>query len=131
MRRRLTIRYRRELRALPETYAASLVADLSELARVIERLASRPLVVVGSGGSFSGAVFAATLHELHGRRIGKAVTPLQVATAADHPNAGLLCLSASGRNQDIRTAFTNAARLETAPLAALCLSKGSPLKALQ
>jgi hypothetical protein len=42
----------------------------------------------------------------------------------------LLCLTASGRNKDIRAAFEAAALAETKPTAALCLTKGSPIKAL-
>lgn len=105
--------------------------NIEPLARIIEALAGGPLAVVGSGGSFSGAIFCAMLHEFYSRQIAKAVTPLQVASSSERLEAGLLCLSASGRNKDIRAAFTAAARLETSPLAALCLATGSPLKALQ
>jgi hypothetical protein len=42
----------------------------------------------------------------------------------------LFCLTASGRNTDIRAAFEAAALAETKPTAALCLSKGSPIKEL-
>jgi hypothetical protein len=105
--------------------------DIAPLTRVVETLIAGPLAVVGSGGSFSGAVFGATLHELYSRQMAKAVTPLQVAASPERLSAGLLCLSASGRNKDIRAAFTAAAGRETSPLAALCLAMGSPLKALQ
>jgi len=124
-------RYRRELAALNKTYDACQDWDIDPLTRVVETLNAHPLAVVGSGGSFSGAVFGATLHELHTRQIAKAVTPLQVAVAPERAATGLLCLSASGRNKDIRAAFATAAGLETYPLAALCLATGSPLKALQ
>ena len=127
----MTSRYRRELEALPQTYQACLEWDIEPLARVVSTLAGGPLAVVGSGGSFSGAVFAATLHELHTRQIAKAVTPLQISSSPDRLSAGLLCLSASGRNKDIRAAFSTAATLEINPLIALCLAAGSPLKALQ
>jgi hypothetical protein len=43
---------------------------------------------------------------------------------------GLLCLTASGRNKDIRAAFEAAALAETKPTAALCLADGSPIKEL-
>jgi hypothetical protein len=42
----------------------------------------------------------------------------------------LLCLTASGRNKDIRAAFEASAIAETKPTAALCLAEGSPIKAL-
>jgi hypothetical protein len=127
----LTRRYHRELEALPQTYQACLDWDIAPLTRVVETLIAGPLVVVGSGGSFSGAVFGATLHELHSRQMAKAVTPLQVVGSPERLSAGLLCLSASGRNKDIRAAFTASAHRETYPLTALCLATGSPLKALQ
>lgn len=123
-------RYRRELEALPRTYQACLAWDVTPLTRVIDSLSAGPLAIVGSGGSFSGAVFCAALHEIYTAQLAKAVTPLQVATAPEPVAAGLLCLSASGRNKDIQSAFAKAAAQETRPLAALCLAKDSPLKAL-
>jgi hypothetical protein len=83
--RALTSRYRRELQALPRTYQTCLAWDIMALTRVIETLANGPLAIVGSGGSFSGAVFGATLHELHTRQFAKAVTPLQVVSAPALP----------------------------------------------
>jgi hypothetical protein len=76
-------------------------------------------------------VFCAALHELHTHQLAKAVTPLAVASVTERIAAGVFCLSASGRNRDIRAAFSAAAALETRPLAAICLTAGSPLKALQ
>ena len=105
--------------------------DIAPLTRVVEVLIAGPLAAVGSGGSFSGAVFSAMLHELHSRQMAKAITPLHVSASPERLSAGLLCLSASGRNKDIRAAFSAAAVRETYPLTALCLASGSPLKALQ
>jgi fructoselysine-6-P-deglycase FrlB-like protein len=127
----LTSHYRRELDALPRTYRACLDWNVDCLTRVLEEAGAGPLITVGSGGSFSAAVFCTALHELYTHQLAKAVTPLQVASATGRLDAGVLCLSASGRNRDICTAFSVAAALETRPLAAICLTEGSPLKALQ
>lgn len=124
-------RYSRELAALPKTYEVCLSWSVAPLARLIERFAGGPLTIVGSGGSFSGAVFAATLHEHYTRQLAKAVTPLHVTASDAQVAGGLLCLSASGRNRDIRAAFVTAAQAEIDPLGAFILSIGTPLKALQ
>ena len=84
----MTSRYRRELDALPRTYRACLDWDIAPLARVVDELSAGSLVTVGSGGSFSAAVFCAALHELHTHQLAKAVTPLAVASVTERLTAG-------------------------------------------
>jgi fructoselysine-6-P-deglycase FrlB-like protein len=123
-------RYERELAALPATYERACAWHVEPLARLIAALSTQSLRVVGSGGSYSLAAFCARLHTLHTRQSAFAVTPLEVAHVPYLHGAGLLCLTASGRNKDIRAAFELAALAETKPTAALCLAKDSPIKAL-
>ena len=85
------------------------------------------MVMVGSGGSFSTATFAADLHESATGQLARAVTPLDVVSKADR-DAGLACFSANGRNPDILTAFRVAATREMEPLSALVLAEHSPLE---
>ena len=56
-------RYLRELSGLNGAYRAGLEMDVGPLCATIERWAARPMLMVGSGGSFSTATFAADLHE--------------------------------------------------------------------
>jgi fructoselysine-6-P-deglycase FrlB-like protein len=123
-------RYQRELAALPATYRKAIDWDVEALVRLLSTLATHGLRVVGSGGSYSLAAFCARLHSHFTRQAAFAATPLEVVQTPYLHAMGLLCLTASGRNKDIRAAFEAAALAETKPTAAFCLAEGSPIKAL-
>ncbi len=123
-------RYQRELLALAATYQSSSAWDVEALARLLATLAPQGLRVVGSGGSYSLATFCARLHSHFTGQGAFAATPLEVVQTPHLHGMGLLCLTASGRNKDIRAAFEAAALAETKPTAALCLADGSPIKEL-
>ncbi len=123
-------RYARELAALPATYREACAWDMAGLGRLIGTLATQPLRAVGSGGSYSLAAFCARLHMQVTSQPAFAVTPLDVVQMPYLQGTGLLCLTASGRNKDIRAAFEAAALAESKPTAALCLAEGSPIRAL-
>ncbi|MGH7072583.1 MAG: hypothetical protein ACREFD_00055 [Stellaceae bacterium] len=123
-------RYQRELAALPATYRKAIDWDVEALVRLLSTLATHGLRVVGSGGSYSLAAFCARLHSHFTRQAAFAATPLDVVQTPYLHGMGLLCLTASGRNKDIRAAFEAAALAETKPTAAFCLAEGSPIKAL-
>ena len=120
-------RYRRELSGLDEVYRRALEMDVAPLCAAVERWATRPMLMVGSGGSFSSATFAADLHKSATGKLARAATPLEVISMTDC-DAGLACFTASGRNHDIVAAFRVAATRETEPLCALVLAEGSPLE---
>ena len=121
--------YRRELAGLDGVYRAARGMDVAPLCAVVERWADRPMVMVGSGGSFSTATFAADLHESATGQLARATTPLEVISKASR-DAGLVCFSASGRNQDIIAAFRIAGTREMEPLSALVLAEHPPLEKL-
>ena len=122
-------RYLRELSKLDGAYEAALKMDIAPLAACVERWVARPMLMVGSGGSFSVAAYAADLHERISGQLARAATPLDVMSKDGH-YGGLACFSASGRNHDIVTAFGSAANRETEPLSALVLATHSPLEQL-
>lgn len=119
-------RYADELSKLGGAFAVARQTDVSDLSRAVEAWSDRSMRMVGSGGSFSTASFAAYLHEQHTGHLARAVTPLE-AVSGTFPNAGVACFSASGRNRDIIAAFREASRREAMPLAALVLAEESPL----
>jgi fructoselysine-6-P-deglycase FrlB-like protein len=123
-------RYQRELAALSATYDEANAWNVEPLVRLLGTLATQGLRVVGSGGSYSLAAFCARLHTHTTGQPAFAVTPLDVVQTPFVHGMGLLCLTASGRNKDIRAAFEAAALAETKPTAALCLAEGSPIKVL-
>lgn len=122
--------YERELAALPATYREACAWDAESLVRLVATLATQGLRVVGSGGSYSLAAYCARLHTYTTRQAAFAVTPLDVVQTPYLHATGVLCLTASGRNKDIRAAFEAAALAETKPTGALCLTNDSPIKAL-
>jgi fructoselysine-6-P-deglycase FrlB-like protein len=98
--------YQKELSRLAETYEWACTTTIEELVRGIAASAAKPLVAVGSGGSLSAAVLTATLHQAHTATIGRACTPMEIATApAKADNASFLLFSGGGRNSDILAAF--------------------------
>lgn len=125
----MTARYRRELDNLERAYQAARRTDATVLAGALETAAVRPAVMIGSGGSFSVAVFAAYLHQLHTGRLASALSPLEYL---DIPlsDPAVMCFSASGRNKDIAAAFTEAANREARPLIGLVMRDRSPLHLL-
>lgn len=123
-------RYLRELEKLPKSYALARTWDVSELVRVLERAALKPLMVAGSGGSFSVASYCAGLHRCATGRLARAVTPLTLSSLGSGEDCGLLCVSASGGNVDILAGFEHGARLELRPAIAFALEQETPLHAL-
>lgn len=121
-------RYIDELQRLPATMQWAAEQDVSLLRRAVQLYGDRGLLAVGSGGSFTGAAFAADQHfRVHGRP-SQAITPLevfQVPTNAAANAAGLL-LSAEGKNHDILAAAKQL-RLRACPTIGLTLRLTSPL----
>lgn len=125
----MTARYLKELSDLDAAYEAALLLDVEPLRSALEMAAARSAVMLGSGGSFSVASFAAFLHQLNTGRLASASTPLDYMTVPLR-NAAVMCFTASGRNKDICAAFDEAARREAKPLIALVMRDRSPLHEL-
>lgn len=125
----MTDRYSSELKQLSVVYDAAVSADIDPIVRTVATWAERPMIMAGSGGSFSTASFAAFLHEQVTGRLARAATPLELSSGG-LPDAGVACFSANGRNHDIIAAFRNASRREVDPLSALVLADDSPLAQL-
>lgn len=111
--------YADELATLGDTFGYALAADIADLTQAIDELRSRPLIVIGSGGSVSACQVAARLHESAARLPARVMTPLEFMRLPLQQSAGVLLLSASGRNPDILTAASHAARAEYGSIAGL------------
>lgn len=125
----MTTGYAVELPKLNGAYEAALSIDVAPLAACVEGWAARPMLMVGSGASFSVAKYAAARHEGSTGQLARAATPLEVMSEDDQ-DCGLVCFSAGGRNEDIIRAFRLAANREAEPLSALVLAENSPLERL-
>jgi fructoselysine-6-P-deglycase FrlB-like protein len=122
----MTIRYRQELDSLQNAYAAARSVDIADLKSAIAAAAVRSAAMIGSGGSFSVASFAAYLHQIHTGRLAAAVTPLDYL-GLPLTRSAAMCFSASGRNKDIAAAFEEAANREARPLVGLVMRERTPM----
>ena len=109
-----------ELDAMPKAYGMARKFPIGGLVEFVKRAARTPLYAVGSGGSFSAAVFASLLHQGTGT-ISKAVTPMEFS---GHDMIGgdssVLIVTAMGNNADALAALKKAAHLGAKNIGILC-----------
>lgn len=117
---------RRTLAGLPEAFAAGLLASTGDARAALAGKACRSAVTVGSGASYSAAVYCARVLE----------ESLGVHTSARYPydyfsggasTDAVVLFSARGKNRDALAAADRALADRAAPLIALC---GDPTSAL-
>ena len=125
----MTARYANELARLDRVYEAAWAVDISDLRECIEQQFKLPLLTIGSGGSFSTASVAATLHQRYSGQLARAATPLEFLDTGEIDTA-VMCFSASGRNRDIEAAFKAAVVRERGPVSALVMRDDTPIHAL-
>lgn len=91
---------------------------------------SKPLFVIGSGGSLSACYFVSSIYQNLGN-LAKAITPLDLYYSRFAlRNSKLLFISSSGRNNDIIFAFKLAIKNHASDITTLCMRKGAPLTKL-
>ena len=117
--------YAGELKRLKQTVAFARSADVEPLVALLAELASRNLIFVGSGGSYTAATFASALHERHTGQLTKALTPLEASCRPDTTNTAAVLISARGSNPDIIRAFQTLRFKE--PIAAICATEHGAL----
>lgn len=122
--------YSSELTQLPQVYEWACEFDLGPITAAIAALASKPLMIVGSGGSLTGAHFASYLHQQFAQRLARVLTPLEVAHLPPLPDSGALVLTAGGRNPDVLGALRILAEREPRELVVLCAAERTPLSEL-
>jgi fructoselysine-6-P-deglycase FrlB-like protein len=94
------------LSLLPETYRWANAFAMDQWTSTFWELFQRPLVAVGSGGSFTLAHFVCELHEETTGYVAKAVTPLELVSSISRlKDCNVLFLTASGTNIEINQAF--------------------------
>ena len=78
--------------------------DISGLKRFLEEEAEKPLICIGSGGSFSTCKFISLMYSTR-KGLGTAVTPYSVYSISEEvlKNCKILLVSNSGHNKDITT----------------------------
>lgn len=120
--------YAEEISRLHETYAWALGAPLDALSVAVRDASSYPLVAVGSGGSYTSAQFAASVHRQYTSGAASAMTPLEaVSTPQTLRDSAVMLLTAGGKNPDAIGAYRRLAGREPRRLVVLCATTGSPL----
>lgn len=113
--------YQTELNALPSTYNWACSQPNDSLCKAIERLLARPLLAVGSGGSFSVCHYAAHLHSLLTGHPSIPTTPLQaVDQRTPIGDMGIIVPTAGGNNPDVVAAVQLLSEQEPHALLLLC-----------
>ncbi|HEY5592595.1 MAG TPA: HAD-IIB family hydrolase [Paludibacter sp.] len=96
----------------------------------IFRDTSKPLFIVGSGGSLSACHFVESIYQNLGN-IAKAITPLDLYYSRFAlKEAKILFISSSGRNNDILFAFKMAIQNHASEIITICMRKNAPLTKL-
>lgn len=120
--------YQSELDLLKLTYAWSQDHSVQPLASFLRATASRPLITIGSGGSFSSANFVASAHQRYAGQLAIPVTPLDATTTElDFRSIGAVLLSAGGKNPDVLGTLQHLVEREPLKLLVFCTSLGTPL----
>jgi hypothetical protein len=109
--------HRDEIERLRSSYEWALHADVSPLLRLVESLAGRTTIFVGSGGALAVARFAADLHQHRAAAIAQSKTPLELLDAAPLAGpCGVVLLSARVSHPDVWLAVETALMRNFSPV---------------
>lgn len=120
--------FNEELQKVNDTYNWALNIQIGKLDEINFLLCSKPLFVVGSGGSSSACSLLAMHHQEQGL-IASDITPLelQYSKKAINRDTNIVFISASGKNSDILLGFDTAIDLEPFSVISICLRENSLL----
>ena len=118
--------YAREVDEFEFTYSHALDTSIDTLTDFVGMATRTSLYGVGSGGSLTASVIAATMHEEAGF-MAKHVTPLEFINSRIARSSSVLVISAGGNNKDILSAFDKAVITEPANLGVLSVSANNRL----
>lgn len=119
--------YSKELDKFAETYRwAARQEGVDYLRLFLQRWGGDPVVVVGSGGSYSAAKAVALFREIAHRSPTYTATPLEFIASIEHLAPRALLLSAEGKNKDVLAAARAAASADLTT-AAVTLTAENPL----
>lgn len=119
--------YKTELTAVPQTLDWAATADIAAVTQVVRAIASRPLIVIGSGGSVTACHLLAKLHAEHARQPVRVTTPYEFSLQPPDGTSSVLLLSAGGANRDILRAAEKASTESYESVCAIVAKGASPL----
>lgn len=119
--------FKKEIEESFATIEWALKQDVDYLNKRIFQDTTRPLLIIGSGGSLSACHFAASIYQNLGN-VAKAITPLDLYYSRFAlKDAKLLFISSSGRNNDILFSFKMAIDNHANEITTICMRKDAPL----
>lgn len=122
--------FKNEIEESFATIKWALEQDTDPVYNRIFRDTSKPLYIVGSGGSLSACHFIASIYQNIGN-IAKAITPLDLYYSRFAlKEAKVLFISSSGKNNDILFAFKMAIQNYASEITTICMCKDAPLTKL-
>lgn len=122
--------FKKEIEESFATIKWALSQDTVSIYEHIFRDTTKPLFVVGSGGSLSACHFVASIYQNFGN-LAKAITPLDLFYSRYAlKDAKVLFISSSGRNNDILFAFKMAIQNHASDITTICMRMESPLTKL-
>ena len=122
--------FKKEIEESFATIKWAMEQDIDSVFSRLFRDISKPLFIVGSGGSLSACHFIASIYQNLGI-IAKAITPLDLYYSRFAlKEAKVLFISSSGRNNDILFAFKIAVQNHASEITTLCMRKDAPLTKL-
>lgn len=123
--------YADEMQQLRLTYDWAMSANVDSLTQAIRASGIRPMVAVGSGGSFTAADFACSLHQSYANILARPFTPMEFASSpVCLTDTSLMIVSAGGTNSDILATFRGAMLREPRQCIVVSLRNDSPLTRL-
>lgn len=122
--------FKKEIEESFATIKWALEQNIDSLYMRIFRDTSKPLFIVGSGGSLSACHFVASIYQNLGN-VAKAITPLDLYYSRFAlKEAKVLFISSSGRNNDILFAFKMAIQNHASEITTVCMRRDAPLTKL-
>lgn len=122
--------FKKEIEESFATIKWALEQDTDSIRKRIFQDISKPLFIVGSGGSLSACHYVASVYQNLGC-IAKAITPLDLYySRLALRDAKILFISSSGRNTDILFAFKMAVNNHAGEITTICMMKNAPLTKL-
>ena len=120
--------YSDEVSYIPQTLQWAVGQDIDRLRKCVRSCATRSVIAIGSGGSYTAAAYVAGLHERQYGKLSRAATPLEVITGCEAGDVASVYLSAEGRNNDILAAAQAHCGADRGSIA-LTLTPANPLLA--
>ena len=122
--------FKKEIEESFATIKWALEQDTNSIYEHVFSDTSKPLYIVGSGGSLSVCHFVANIYQNFGN-VAKAITPLDVYYSRFAlKEAKVLFMSSGGRNNDILFAFNIAVQNQANEITTICMRKDAPLTKL-